>query len=228
VLPEPFIRLRQILRYRRLLVECEVRMKNKIAGLLMECGIEYDRARLHGNNYFRRLLKQNQEIPPTAIALLEFSREQADTLHRMEQRLAQGLGESPQLAERVNRLMQIPGVGLIVALTWALEVGPVERIGSTAQAISYCGLTSALRSSADVVKRGPISKQRNRHLQSVVVETAKLAPQWNPRLAVVHEREKQRGHANRATLAVARKLVAYLLAADRGHQPAPATAATPA
>jgi transposase len=104
VLPEPFARMRQILRCRRLLVECEVRMKNKIAGLLMEPGIEYDRARLHGKNDFRRLLKNNQEIPPSVIDLLEFSREQAETLHRMEQRLAQGLAGLPQLAERVNRL----------------------------------------------------------------------------------------------------------------------------
>lgn len=226
VLPEPFVRMRQILRYRRLLVECEVRMKNKIYGLLTESGIEYDRARLHGKNYFRRLLKNNQEIPPSVMDLLEFSREQAETLHRMEQWLVQGLAGLPQLAERVTRLTRIPGVGLIVALTWALEIGPVERIGSTSKAISYCGLTSALRSSADAAKRGPISKQRNRHLQSVLVETAKLAPQWNPALAVVHEREKPRGHANRATLAVARKLVAYLLAADRGHQPAARQAAT--
>jgi len=30
--------------------------------------------------------------------------------------------------------------------------------------------------------------------------------------------EKQKGHANRATLAVARKLVAYLMAVDRGQR----------
>ena len=31
-------------------------------------------------------------------------------------------------------------------------------------------------------------------------------------------REKQKGNANRATLAVARKLVAYLMAVDRGQR----------
>jgi hypothetical protein len=38
-------------------------------------------------------------------------------------------------------------------------------------------------------------------------------------LAKIHARELERGHRNRATLAVARKLVAYLLAADRSGQP---------
>ena len=57
------------------------------------------------------------------------------------------------------------------------------------------------------------------HLQTVLIEAAKLAPRWNPQLAAIHEREIQRGHRNRATLAVARKLVAYLLAVDKSGKP---------
>lgn len=106
-----------------------------------------------------------------------------------------------------------------MALTWALEVGEAERFHSIRQAVSYCGLTSAQRSSADKEQRGPISKQRNKHLQTTLIEAAKLAPRYNTQLAAVHARENDRGHCNRATLAVARKLVAYLLAVDRSGQP---------
>jgi transposase len=35
---------------------------------------------------------------------------------------------------------------------------------------------------------------------------------------MLYDKEKHRGNANRATLAVARKLVAYLLAVDRGQR----------
>src|SRR5438105_12702298 len=66
--------------------------------------------------------------------------------------------------------------------------------------------------------RTPLSKQRNKHIQRVLVEAAKLAPRQNHDLALVYEREKQKGNANRATLAVARKMVAYLLAVDRREQ----------
>jgi len=85
----------------------------------------------------------------------------------------------------------------------------------------YCGFTSALDSSAGKEHRGPISKQRNAHLQTALVEAAKLAPRWNPQLAAVHEREVQRGDCNRATLAVARKLVTYLLAVDKSGKTVP-------
>lgn len=188
-------------------------------------GVEYDTPRLHRKRYFGELIEARQaEIPASARHLLAFSREQYETLHRMELRLLRGLEQHPAIAQRVARLMTIPGVGPVLGLTWALEVGPVERLGNVARAISFCGLCSALRESAGKQMRGPISKQRNAHLQTTLIEAAHLAPRWNPLLAAVRERELQRGNPNRATLAVARKLVAFLMAADRGHQPHPRAA----
>ena len=119
------------------------------------------------------------------------------------------------LAERVKRLRTVPGVGPIAALTWALEIGDVSRFRSVKQAISYCGLCGEEKSSADKVMRTPLSKQRNKHIQHVLVEAAKLAPRYSHELALVREKELQKGNPNRETLAVARKMVAYLLAVDR-------------
>jgi transposase len=101
----------------------------------------------------------------------------------------------------------------------ALEIADPHRFASVANAVSYCGLTAAFRSSAGKQQRGPISKQRNAWLQPVLIEAAKLAPRWNPQLAALHAHALQRGHPNRATLQVARKLVAYLLAVDKSGQP---------
>jgi transposase len=64
----------------------------------------------------------------------------------------------------------------------------------------------------------PLSKQRNKHIQRTLIEAAKLATRYSHELAVIYEKERQRGNANRATLAVARKLVAYLLAVERRKQ----------
>jgi transposase len=111
--------------------------------------------------------------------------------------------------------MTIPAVGPVTALTWALEVGDVQRFSSIKKAISYCGLCGAERRSAETVQRTPLSKQRNKHLQCVLIEAAKMAPRNSADLALLYDREKRKGNANRATLAVARKLVAYLLAVDR-------------
>jgi len=110
-------------------------------------------------------------------------------------------------------------VGPITALTWALEIGDVSRFRSVKQAISYCGLCGDEKSSADKILRTPLSKQRNKHIQRVLVEAAKLAPKNSHELALVYEKAKQKGSTNRATMAVARKMVTYLLAVDRGQRP---------
>jgi transposase len=136
-----------------------------------------------------------------------------------QKRLIQRLLCEPVLQQRVQRLTSICGVGPITALTWALEVADPHRFSSIGDAVSYCGLTAAFRSSADKQQRGPISKQRNAWLQTVLIEAAKLAPRWNPQLAALHARELKHTHANRATLQVARKLVAYLLAVDKSGEP---------
>jgi transposase len=208
--------LRQQMRFRRLVVEDTVMFQNKTAGLLMSAGVEYQRRRLHGKRYFRELVKDNQWIGEEMRPLLEFNREQIETLQSMEQRLLRMLERHPRLTARVEALRTIDGVGPVTALTWALEIATPERFGSAKAAMSYCGLTSALRESAGQAKRGPLSKQRNRHLQSTLIEAAKMAPLVNEKLREVQRKAKEKGgHANRATLAVARKLVTFLLAADR-------------
>jgi transposase len=211
--------LRRVLRYRNLVVRQATRMKNRIAGLLMETGTPYSKERLHGRAYFGELLGSLREVPRSVVELLKLSRGQLEVFAAIQRRLLKALCTNPDLSERVARLQTIPGVGEITALSWALEVGDVDRLPSIAQAASYCGLTSAQHNSAGKEQRGPISKQRNKHLQTVLIEAAKLAPRRNAQLAVVHERELRRGNRNRATLAVARKLVAYLMAVDKSGKP---------
>src|SRR5215831_5114548 len=211
--------LRRMLRYRNLVVRQTTQMKNRIAGLLMETGTAYNKGRLHGKAYFNELLGSLQDVPHSVVELLKLSRGQVEFFVAIQQRLLKGLREHADLHERVMRLQTIPGVGEILALTWALEVAEVKRLPSIGQAVSYCGLTSAQHNSAGKEQRGPISKQRNKNLQTILIEAAKLAPRYNPPLAVVHERELKRGNRNRATLAVARKLVAYLMAVDKSGKP---------
>ena len=207
---------RRTLRYRNLLVRQMVQMKIKISSLLMEAGVSYNKQRLHRAGYFRELLATNPAIDEGLRSLLRQCRETVVRLSKTESALIRSLEDDRLLAERVERLMSIPAIGPITALTWALEVGEVQRFSSIKKAISYCGLCGAEKSSGNTVQRTPLSKQRNKHLQTTLIEAAKMAPRYSPTLALLYDREKQKGNANRATLAVARKLVAYLMSVDRG------------
>jgi transposase len=211
--------LRRLLRYRNTVVAHAVRMKNKMSGLLMEVGVEYSKQQLHGKKYFTELMGQLEEVPESVKDMLRLSRSALEMFETTQRQLLNRLQKEPTLVKRLELLRSIGGVGEVTSLTWVLEVCDPRRFPSIGDAVSYCGLTSALVSSADKQQRGPISKQRNAHLQTVLIEAAKLAPRWNQQLAELHERELKRGNRNRATLAVARKLVAYLLAVDKSGKP---------
>jgi transposase len=195
-----------------------VQMKNKIGMLLMETGVSYNKQKLHKAGYSRELLATNPAIDEGLCSLLRLCRETVVRLQKTESALVRSLERDSLLMHRVERLMTIPAVGPITALTWALEVGDVQRFSSIKKAISYCGLCGAEKSSANTVRRTPLSKQRNKHLQTTLIEAAKMAPRNSSALALLYDKEKQKGNANRATLAVARKLVAYLMAVDRGQR----------
>lgn len=208
--------LRRQMRFRRKVVEEQTRFKNSTAGLLMQQGVEYERRRLHGKRYFAELMQANPWVEEEMRPLLRFNREQIEALGQMDKRLIGMLEKHPVLQKRVAALQQIDGVGPVTALTWALEIGTPARFPSIKHAQSYAGLTSAFWESAGKQKHGPISKQRNANLQSVIIEAAKLAPLHNEKLKATHQKHRAAGaDENLATLEVARKLVGYLLAADR-------------
>jgi len=111
-------------------------MKNRISGLLMETGVSRSKRRLHKVGYFRELLASNEEVNESIRPLLQGSRDTVVRLQKTECALVSSLQRDPLLAERIQRLKTIPGVGAITALPWALEMGEVSRFSSIREAIS--------------------------------------------------------------------------------------------
>lgn len=212
--------LRRVLRYRNFLVRQAVRMKNKTTGILMETGVQYDGQRIHREAYFNELLVSLEDVPNSVRELLRTTRTGLEMFQAAQKQLLNALIKHPELRERVERLMSVKGVGDVTGLTWALEIDDPARFANLKRAQSYCGMCSGQNESAGKSKTGPLSKQRNPHLQTVLIEAAKLAPRWNPQLKAVHTAAlAQENNRNRATCAVARKLVAYLMAVDKSGKP---------
>jgi transposase len=130
-----------------------VRMHNKTAGLLMESGVSFHKTKLHSKKYFADLIKSLEEVPEPVKDLLRMSRGTKDMFEGVQKQLLRRLLADAALKQRVERLSSIDGVGAITALTWALEAGDPHRFVSIADAVSYCGLTAAFRSSAGKQQR---------------------------------------------------------------------------
>src|SRR5664279_2517670 len=99
--------LRRLLRYRHLVVSESVRMQNKMAGLLMETGAPFVKAKLHGKKYFTQLLETLEEVPESVKDLLRMSRGALEMFETTQKQLVKRLLTDPALQERVLSLIHI-------------------------------------------------------------------------------------------------------------------------
>lgn len=109
--------------------------------------------------------------------------------------------------ERVTRLMQLPGVGLINALAILAAIGTIDRFPSSKKLVGYAGLGGRLHESGMTSRKGAITKSGRRDLRTALVEAAQTAanthPHWKAELARL---EPHLGR-NKAITAIARKLL---------------------
>jgi transposase len=76
--------------------------------------------------------------------------------------------------------MSQPGVDAVTALAFALTIGDVRRFQGSKQVASYLGLIPREYSSGGKQRMGGISKQGNRLLRFLMVESANIAVRFGP------------------------------------------------
>src|SRR5215471_19569333 len=87
------------------------------ARTVMGAGVTYNQEKLHHAGYFKELLATNPDIDESLRRLLYQCRETLVRLRKTEGALVRSLERDAFLAERLERLMTIPAVGPITALT---------------------------------------------------------------------------------------------------------------
>ena len=68
--------------------------------------------------------------------------------------------------------MALRGVDLVVAVSFAVEIGDVRRFESPRQLMGYLGLVPEERSTGETVRRGSITKMGNARIRQLLVESA--------------------------------------------------------
>lgn len=108
-----------------------------------------------------------------------------------------------------KHLLEIPGIGKILALMILYEVGEITRFDSVRHFSSYCRLVPGVAQSGQISRRGRSSKQGNAYLKSAFNQAAVAAVRSYPRVRRCFERHLQRHRGS------ARKLVAYNIIAHK-------------
>jgi transposase len=151
-----------------------------------------------------------------------------DTLQFAEKQLIQLTSMMTEIAnqnEEVTRLLQLPGFGVVTAVTVWAAIGDIQRFEDAQHLVGYAGLGTKVHDSGMTSHSGRITKAGRRDLRVVLTEAAQVAanshPHWKAELA----RLQPRLGRNKAIVAIARKLLVaawYILAqhkTDRFAQP---------
>jgi transposase len=91
--------------------------------------------------------------------------EQLDHLHEQVAAFEQRLDELVEVTPEMQRLMSLPGIGVILAATIALEIGDVSRFLSAERLASYAGTVPRVHASGDRMRFGPTRPDVNRYLK---------------------------------------------------------------
>jgi transposase len=163
--------LRELTRTRLVLVAQRTRLKNRLSATLAKWGTpasEYSdpygkRGRVELEKHLERLPEQTRWVSGQLLAQLDFVSAQVKTL---EQRLE----ELVEVTEQMQWLLSMPGVGVILAATIALEIGEVERFPSAMHLASYAGTTPRVHASGGKVRYGSLRVDVNRYLKWAFAE----------------------------------------------------------
>jgi len=130
--PEGLRDLRELTRSRIVLVQQRTRLKNRLTATLAKYALGVEASDPYGKRARAELEQQLEQLPPQtrwvsqqALAQLDFVSQQ---IQQVEERLAELIERMPAM----QRLETLPGVGVILAATIALEIGDVSRFPSAA------------------------------------------------------------------------------------------------
>jgi transposase len=168
--------LRERLRRRMHLVRMRTSAMNRIFGLLTQWGLRLSLRRLRAADAMELL--EHRGVPEVWRRSIREALEVIDLLDGRITPLDQELRPLARADQRVVLLDTIPGVGELLGLTIAAEIGDVARFGSARKLIGYAGLAPRVNQSGDRSRTGALSKAGSRTLRWAAVEAAQHA--WRP------------------------------------------------
>jgi transposase len=121
--------------------------------------------------------------------------------------LENSLAEIAAQDERVPLLVQIPGIGMLTAITILAAVGEIERFPEAKKLVGYAGLGARVHDSGKTHHHGRFTKAGRRDLRGAMVDAANHAVKTSKHWKAQFERLEPRLGRSRTIVAIARKLL---------------------
>jgi transposase len=203
---------RELPRMRMAIVRVRTMLKNRIHASLAKYAIQITEVSdIFGVSGRTLMKKRLSELPPHTQCSVEA---QLKLLEQVEEHIKLCEEQIEEVVEKTPAmmlLMTLPGVGPILAVVIALEIGQVARFPTAQKLACYGGTVPRIKDSGGRIRFGRVRPDVNRYLKWALIEAANVVvlnqTRWPNRHVVRLYRRimQRRGHA-KAVVAVARHL----------------------
>jgi transposase len=202
--PDHILDLRARVRLRHTLSEQRGEWQQRIQATLYHHGCPQRRSLMVGDG---RAWLAAQPLPETAREQVTVALAMIDALELQLAPIEKELRAYARRQAGCKALMRHYGIGELTAITILAELGDCRRFSSSRQAVRYAGMDITVHASDVRRSPGHLSRQGPSALRWALVEAAQVARRSGSPDRDYYEQAADRLGANRACLAVARKLL---------------------
>jgi transposase len=200
--------MRQLLSQRRQLVETHTQIVNRMHSVAHRHHLQHERGKRF--NEKNTLWQKDKRLSKIEQFQLELEMENRAYIEKQISRIGKEVAKmchQKPWADSMTYIMQLPGFGVITAMTVLAAIGEIQRFGSAKHLASYSGLTGGLdQSGTHLVQKG-ITKEGRKELRWALVEAAQRAVKSDPHWTRKFQEMQKRMHRNQAIVAIARQLL---------------------
>jgi transposase len=205
--PQPVRALRGLISYRQRLVKTGALLRNRLHSLLHSHNLVLPEEGLLNQTWGDQQEKLSEleklQIRPELSLLEQIKKHKAEVDRELgRQSLGNGWGKE------ALRLVQLPGIGVVIAMTILSALGDIHRVESADKLVGYSGLGAGVpdRGQEHIDKR--ITKSGRKELRGAMVEAAwravRMSPYWKEQYETYLQRLRR---PSQALVVVARKLL---------------------
>ncbi len=197
--------LRGLISYRNRLVKTATMIRNRLHSLLHRHNLPLPEDGLANQDWWEQQsisALEKLQIRQELALLAEIEKHKAELDNELGKMSVSGSWGAP-----ATRLMQLPGIGVVIAMTALGAIGDITRFESAGKLVGYAGLGAGVHDSGKEHREKKITKSGRKELRWALVEAAWRAVRMSPYWKKQFEALARRKHRNQAIAAIARKLL---------------------
>jgi transposase len=200
--------LRALVTHRKRLVQQRIQARNRLQGVLQRHNLDAPEGKA-----FARGARDWWLSLPLSMAEQLRVRQDLALLDALDPLIAEAEAHVGKLSmdepwsKQVPFLLQLPGLGMLSAMTILSAIGDIARFPSAKHLVGYAGLGVRIHASGQVQRSGGITKEGRSELRTTLVEAAWIAVEYHAHWKGLFERLSSRIGPYKAIVAIARKLL---------------------